>query len=214
MALLHQADLQPTKLELLAVWLPTRSWYQGPATPDLKRAAAYRFDDPAGEVGIETILVQADGGPVYQVPLTYRGAPLDGADRWLIGTTEHSVLGRRWVYDATGDPVYARTLASTILTGGEQAEEFVDKGGRLERREPIMSVRGSGSHAGDPAVDSLVRVDDADPAVIVADGVELTVARILDGTGGALAQAPGAEQLIGTWGDQATPLILALAQPR
>src|SRR5258706_8514918 len=114
MALLHQADLQPTKPELLAVWLPPRSWYQGPATPALKRAAAYRFDDPAGEVGIETILVQAGGGPVYQVPLTYRGAPLDGADRWLIGTTEHSVLGRRWVYDATGDPVYASTLASTI----------------------------------------------------------------------------------------------------
>ena len=30
MALLHQADLRPAKLELLTAWLPTRSWYQGP----------------------------------------------------------------------------------------------------------------------------------------------------------------------------------------
>jgi hypothetical protein len=26
-----------------------------------------------------------------------RGAPLDGADQALIGTSEHGVLGRRWV---------------------------------------------------------------------------------------------------------------------
>jgi len=35
------------------------------------------------------------------VPLTYRGAPLDGAEDALVGTTEHGVLGRRWVYDGT-----------------------------------------------------------------------------------------------------------------
>lgn len=53
------------------------------------------------------MLVSADGGPVYQVPLTHRGAPPDGADKWLIGTMDHSVLGPRWVYDARGAPVYA-----------------------------------------------------------------------------------------------------------
>ena len=79
MALLHQAELVPTKLELLAAWLPGRPWYQEQAG-ELARTAAYRFDDPAGEVGIDTILVSAGDGPVYQVPLTYRGAPLDGAD--------------------------------------------------------------------------------------------------------------------------------------
>jgi hypothetical protein len=42
--------------------------------------SAYRFDDPAGEVGIETLLVRRGAGPVLQVPLTYRGAPLAGAE--------------------------------------------------------------------------------------------------------------------------------------
>ena len=41
----------------------------------------------------------------YLVPLTYRAAALEGADGALIGTTEHGVLGRRWVYDGIGDPV-------------------------------------------------------------------------------------------------------------
>lgn len=76
MALLHRANLHPTKLELLAAWLPGRSWFHGQDTADLVRVAGYRFDDPAGAVGIETMLVKAGDGPVHQVPLTYRGAPL------------------------------------------------------------------------------------------------------------------------------------------
>jgi len=40
-----------------------------------------------------------------------------------------------WVYDGCGDPVWATALATTMLTGGTQAGEFVDMGGRLEARE-------------------------------------------------------------------------------
>ncbi|MGC4856177.1 maltokinase N-terminal cap-like domain-containing protein [Micromonospora sp. DT4] len=75
---------------------------------------AYRFDDPAGEVGIETMLVAAADGPVHQVPLTYRAAPLDDVDEWLVGTTEHSALGRRWVYDGCADPVYAAAVQPAV----------------------------------------------------------------------------------------------------
>ena len=38
------------------------------------------------------------------VPLTYRGAPLAGGEADLVGTTEHSALGTRWVYDAWRRP--------------------------------------------------------------------------------------------------------------
>ena len=44
------------------------------------------------------------------MPVTYRDAPLPGADAWLIGTMDHSVLGKRWVYDGVGDPVYLLTV--------------------------------------------------------------------------------------------------------
>src|SRR5215475_8037664 len=97
MALLHQATLHPTKAELLAAWLPGRPWSRIPDGADVQRVASCRFDDPDGAVGIETILVRVGDGPVHHAPLTYRDAPLAGADAWLIGTAEHSVLGRRWV---------------------------------------------------------------------------------------------------------------------
>jgi NAD(P)-dependent dehydrogenase (short-subunit alcohol dehydrogenase family) len=114
MAILHTATVTPTKLELLETWLPRQTWFSGPAT-DLIRVAGYRFDDPDGEVGLETLLVRSgDDGAVYQVPLSYRGAPLSNADSYLVGTMEHSVLGPRWVYDAEGDPVYRAVLASVI----------------------------------------------------------------------------------------------------
>jgi Maltokinase N-terminal cap domain len=89
---------------LLSAWLPGRLWFTGRA--EVQPPGAYRFDDPAGEVGIEAILLQAADGSVLHAPLTYRRAPLDGAQDYLIGTTEHSVLGRRWVYDGCGDPIW------------------------------------------------------------------------------------------------------------
>jgi hypothetical protein len=209
MAILYRAELRPGKLELLTAWLPARPWYRGPAAPDLRRVTSYRFDDPAGEVGIETFVVRAGDGSLLQIPLTYRGAPLDFGDEWLVGTMEHSVLGPRWVYDGCGDPVHAEALATAILTGGAQAEEFIEIDGRQERREPTTFVRGSGTLETDvPAVKTLARVDDEDPTVIVTDSVVLTVVRALDN-----ATTDDAERLTltGTWDGQSTPLTLAYA---
>jgi hypothetical protein len=174
------------------------------------RVAGYRFDDPAGAVGIETMLIKAGDGPIYQVPLTYRGAPLDGGDDWLVGTSEHSVLGRRWVYDACGDPVYASMLASAIFAGTGQAEQFLEVDGRLERRELTMTITGSGGQDADvPAVDAIRRVMVDDPTLIVTDSVELAVVRRIEGSSG-LAGAT----LTGTWIGQPTPVPLAYASPR
>ncbi|MEU4626673.1 hypothetical protein AB0G04_42660 [Actinoplanes sp. NPDC023801] len=152
MALLHKAQIVPGKLELLARWLPGQDWFTGPDGPEPERVAAARFDDPAGDVGIETLIVRAADGTLWHVPLTYRGAPLAGAEEWLIGTTEHSVLGTRWVYDATGDPVYRAVTAEAIRSGGHEAAEEVDHGGELVRREPSLHLRGSGTEPGDLTV--------------------------------------------------------------
>lgn len=210
MALLYQADIHPTKLELLAAWLPGRPWYRGRGAADVARVASYRFDDPAGAVGIETMLVRAGDGPLHHVPLTYRGARLDGGDEWLVGTAEHSVLGRRWVYDACADPVYAAALAGAIVAGTGQAEEFLEVDGRLERREPSITVTGGGARDADvPAVGPIRRVVDGDPTLIVTDFFELAVVRRLD-AGPELAGAT----LTGVWSGQPTPLPLASASPR
>jgi Maltokinase N-terminal cap domain len=74
---------------------------------------------------MEAHLVSSGSGPVVHVPLTYREAPLVGADEWLIAKTEHSFLGTRWIYNACGDPVYVQELVRVILTGGSHVEQFI-----------------------------------------------------------------------------------------
>jgi hypothetical protein len=207
MALVYgTASVTPTKLELLTTWLPTRPWFSG--DPDLRQVASYRFDDPAGEVGLEGILVRAGDGPVVHVPLTYRAAPLAGAGEHLVGTLEHSVLGRRWVYDAAGDPVWATVLVTAVLTGGVQAEQIVDQGGRRERREPTAIVQGSGTPETPVAEIGPVTSRDEGPTTVVrADPWELIIVRAI-GVG-----VPGATQtLTGHWAGSG-PAVLAGVRP-
>ena len=95
MTIIHQAQLRPTKLELLAKWLPLQPWVTEPGSAVVSRVGSYRFDDPAGEVGIEVgieTLIVGVGNAIFQVPLTYRDRPLAGAVPWLVGTMQHSVL--------------------------------------------------------------------------------------------------------------------------
>jgi len=207
MATIHQATLTPTKLELLETWLPGRQWYPADTADNLERVGACRFDDPAGEVGVEIMIVRAADGPLVHVPLTYRGAPMDDAEHWLVGTMEHSVLGTRWAYDAVGDPVYLAALVETVRTGGREADEFVETDSGPQRRDPLMSVRGTGdAPAGAPA-GTLVRFEDGDPAVVVTDEVRVNIRRIL-------TELPAEEPLAltGTWPGRSSPVVLATLQ--
>ncbi|AXT86469.1 hypothetical protein C6I20_15665 [Aeromicrobium sp. A1-2] len=207
MALLYAAQLTPSKIELIFGWLPTRSWFSGDPA-GLESIGAYRFDDPDGEVGVETHLVRGPDGPTYQVPLTYRGAPLAGADEWLVGTMQHSVLGDRWVYDACGDPVYAQTLAAAILTGGTQAAIEIDDHGHRSSAEPTARVKGSGLLTKLGTV-GLVDVRDEDETTVVVTSVaEIVVRRVI----GAGSSVLGEHELVGTWPGVSDPTVLAAAR--
>lgn len=160
MALLHDATITPSKRELIEAWLPSQPWAAG--LPAVKPIGGFRFDDPAGEVGMEGILLRSEDGAVtIHVPLTYRGAPLDGAEDALVGTTEHSVLGTRWVYDAPADPVFRAALTAAITEGGTGAEEYFEVGGEKVTREPRVQVQGSG---GEPGEIVIVHVIGSEPA--------------------------------------------------
>ncbi|MEU2984352.1 hypothetical protein ABZ647_08125 [Micromonospora aurantiaca] len=222
MALLHRAELRPSKLELLAGWLPGRQWFAGEAGAPVTRVAAYRFDDPAGEVGIETLLVRAGDGPVLQVPLTYRGAPLAGADEHLVGVIEHSVLGRRWAYDACGDPVYAPLLAAAVLADAGQAEEYFEVDGKREVRPVSMTL--TGSRTGRPVPTGPVSAGPVSAGAVSAAPVPdgpvdggVTVVRVGDVELAVVrrpvpADVPEAGGLAGAWPGQDEPVLLAYAR--
>lgn len=194
MARLYDAELSPGKLELVQTWLPSQEWSGLDAEVPLEVVTSYRFDDPAGEVGIEMNLVRSaddPDGPIYQVPVTYRGAPLEGAEDALITTMEHSVLGKRWVYDAVADPVFVEQARRTIAEADTSAEEIIVDGDNPGPRTDIADARGTGW----------------DAAIKAVEEADLNVTRLLEAD-----QLSGAEtgpgMLMATWDGQSEPVEL------
>ncbi|GCB52983.1 1,4-alpha-glucan branching protein [Streptomyces sp. NL15-2K] len=206
MAVIHHTTLKPTKLELLTAWLASRPWYSGCAgEPVLRKAGGFRLDDPRGEVGIEFMVVTdtADTpGPdpaAYLVPLTYRGAPLDGAEHALVGTMEHGVLGRRWAYDGCHDPVLVTQLLA-LIQGRVHAQD--QNTTDAPDREVTRSCTGDG-----PALSALRTAaatdDEEGTELALPQGTTLRLHRLLrpapDGTP-ALPAAPEATgHVAGAW---------------
>lgn len=212
MAVLYQATLVPSKIDLLQAWVPLQPWLGDADAATVEMAGAYRFDDPDGEVGIETHLLRTVDGQILQVPVTYRASPLEGAEPLLIATTQHSVLGKRWVYDACGDPVYLTALATAILSGGTQAELDVVTDAGKERRQATTRVSGSGSaDTPIPPIGPVSYSSEGTTTVVRAGGLELTLLRTIDSHHES-GDDGGRQTLEGTWPGHDTPALLAIAR--
>ncbi|NYJ00244.1 hypothetical protein HNR19_000942 [Nocardioides thalensis] len=124
------ATIKPTKTEIL------EQICGGPVDV----LGTYRFDDPDGEVGIEAFVVAKDGATRHVV-LTYRGAPLEGAESHLVTTMEHSELGDRWIYDGLADPVAVGCFRRALLREQTQASlELYDGDKQVAVREPSIRL--------------------------------------------------------------------------
>ena len=181
MALIYTARLDPDKPE----WIRRRLVAHGlPADVTAEKVGSYRFDDPAGEIGVESMVVRV-GDRLYQTAFAYRGdAPAEGD---VVAEVEHSVLGHRWVVDAATDPDARRILAAAVRGEIPQARlEMHDESGTyLETRAPDLTLRVIGADAtGELEVPvELSETDEADvdgPRCLVAegDGVRAVVARL------------------------------------
>ena len=175
MAILHDATLTPGKRDLMKGWLPSRSWFDGDL--DRKPHAAFRFDDPAGEVGVECFLLGPEEGSdaaTLLIPMSYRGAPLEGAEEHLIGTTEHSVLGKRWVYDGCADPVAVLRDPDRDRDRWSRGRQLtMEQDGEVVTFDPTCRVSGSGTASDGVRADSVTLVDAGDPTVTRAGDLEL-----------------------------------------
>ena len=175
MAVVHSsATIRPTKQELLEAVVG------GPVDV----LGSYRFDDPAGEVGVEALVVR-HGDELQHIVFTYRGAPLDVEGARLVSTMEHSELGPRWVYDGTTDPVAVDCFRRAIL--GEQDQAFLElweDGQPVGTREPTVRLSTTAGASADRAPVRIIRnLGDAAPGpALVANwaGGEAVVAWLDD----------------------------------
>ena len=192
MAVIHKTTMTPTKLELLTPWLPLQPWYLGAGgAPELSRVGGFRLDDPQGEVGIEFMVVRDDSGerPVwYHLPLSYRADPLTGAEQALVGTSEHGVLGQRWVYDGAHDPVLVAQLLALLQGRAEPQMQSVS-----DTADPSVTVQVADVP---DAVGTVSVTNGPDGTRLVVGEVTLDVTRVLEPAG----QAPDAQaHVTATW---------------
>lgn len=149
MAEVHHTTMVPSKIGLLRDWLPSQPWYRPTGRPPrLTRGNGFRLNDPAGEVGIEFVFVtdttddDHDHPTVYNVPLTYRGAPAADLSAALVGTSEHGVLGQRWIYDGARDPTCVTQLLELLAgTTTAQHQLISDTDDRSVTREARLPGR-------------------------------------------------------------------------
>ncbi|MBB1019456.1 hypothetical protein G6023_14410 [Dietzia sp. DQ11-71] len=153
---IYDAVLDPGKLDLLRAWVRHQEWFDG--DPEgLEQVTAYRFVDPAGEVGMESFLL-TDGARTFHVPVTYRGSELDDSGDALVGEMEHSVLGRRWVYDASADPVYVAEVRRVISHRDAAADHLQVEDGSITPSPVNIRGGGDGITQGSDAVLHVIRV--------------------------------------------------------
>ncbi|WP_446215589.1 maltokinase N-terminal cap-like domain-containing protein [Micromonospora sp. IBHARD004] len=122
------------------------------------------------------------------MPLTYRDTPFD--DAALVATAGHSVLGTRWIHDATADPVWVAELLRLVATGGVSEPSGKRGVGPAEARGRRLS---------------------ADP--LSAESVRIELRRVLT-PGGEPRDADALGVLTGTWhpdGPDSTPVDGCLA---
>lgn len=207
MSIIYDATIEPSKLDMLAAWLPSQEWFIPVPDAELERVASFRFDDPAGQVGMETLLIR-HGAWMYQVPLVYRNAPVPELAAFLLTSTEHSVLGTRWVYDATGDPLYVAAIAGAVLAAEPQANQVEHRG---EERIPLpatITLTSTGTPGTPvPAVESVTAHTVGGVTTIRSGGLSIAVVRSLaDDDGTHLGAA-----LTGAWAGGPAAALLATA---
>lgn len=181
MAIIYQAELSPSKPEILRTFLESRSWGE---SGEVEVLGAYRFDDPDGEVGIECHLVRV-GETIFHLPLAYHAQQVADAEEALIGVLQHPVLGERFVYDGLGDEVALDCFRRALC--GEQEQAALE----------IHGTDGEWLETSPQSVTLSLEVDEGESLPTdeeLLDGEPFTIARTV-------GDLDGTVRLVGSWSD-------------
>ena len=138
------------------------------ARPLLQRAVerGYRLGLPTGSA--------AEMRGVSEQARLLTPEELDRHEDALMGTVEHSVLGRRWVYDAPADPVYVTEVCRVISQRDTAADHLQMEDGTVT--PPPVNIRGGGEFGDrDPGMWNQERGYSSGPAAASVDSESWSV---------------------------------------
>jgi maltokinase len=146
----------------LAAWMTRQRWYAGKArAPRFEFIDGFRLDsaDDAVSISVQFVLDSAEHPLLYQVPLTERRVPLEGAERALIATRGDGT-DTTWIYDGPHDPAFAESLLRLILDEGtvlaaDGSDRIVARG-RRDLGDDGATIRSSRVLSGEQSNTSIV----------------------------------------------------------
>ncbi|MET4096491.1 1,4-alpha-glucan branching enzyme [Arthrobacter sp. UYCu712] len=170
--------LPPALSGLLGSWLPGQRWFPVKSAEfSFEPVGGLRLDAGRADAELEVWLLAvtyptADGNrtDVVQVPLSFRHAPLAGAESALVGETDGDSAGpgsgQRWIYDGVHDPAFVAAWLELMRHGGTSTAgtavgHLVESGYRLPFATGSVKVL-SGEQS-----NSSVIVHDGESAAIV-----------------------------------------------
>jgi predicted trehalose synthase len=133
--------------EALSHWIGHQRWFSGKGAAPLLRLLGSLEWPAHDDVRVLTHLVLDEGvgrGALYQVPVTYRELPLDGAQGAFIAELDDPDGKTRYAYDAPHDPAFADLLLRLIVEGGSVGDSEVSAQG-APLRQPDASATSAGA---------------------------------------------------------------------
>ena len=197
----------PAEPGFLAPWMVRQRWFANKGTPPaLEEIGRFEFPnaDPGVAIVSHLLLDHTAGKPaLYQVPLTYRSAPLTGRESAMVG-----MLGPIFVYDAPHDPAYTAALLSFMAADSE-----VDGDRAWAKGRRTTGAIGSGFISrvltGEQSNTSIVFESPGDSAPVICklfrtlhhgDNPDVELQTVLAGAGSAVPRSIG--HLVADWSDR------------
>ncbi len=201
--------------DFLGDWMARQRWYANKgAKPTLEQIGSWSFaaaSSPNELDGVDLVthlvIDHAVGKPVlYQVPLSYRVTPLQGADHAIVGTLDDG----RTVYDGPHDPAWALSMLAMIVDDAEGTGDQVNVAGR--RSANATEVR--------PTTARVLRGEQSNTSIIFEGGERPVICKVFralhDGDNpdvelqsaladaGSTAVPPPIGHIVGQWSDTGT----------
>jgi trehalose synthase-fused probable maltokinase len=155
-------------LHLITSWLTEQRWFASKGhQPNLELIGGWQLPGEPDGLRVHLLMDHNSRPPIlYQVPVSERTEPLEGADTAFIGRLTDDQGDSRYLYDAPHDPSWAEALLRLIEEGGEATPNGATASGVAFARDAAApsAVRSSQVLSGEQSNTSIVYTPVQPPA--------------------------------------------------
>jgi maltokinase len=160
-------------LDLISPWVVSQRWFASKGRiPRLELIGSWEIPSPGPRLVTHLVMDFSAKVPVlYQVPVTERTEPLEGAESALIAEVP-SDGGTTYLYDGPHDPAYAAALLRMITTDGQAARHGATAEGQVFGAIDISEITTSRVLRGEQSNTSIIY------RVVTTNGIDRVICKV------------------------------------